>query len=483
VVGTALAWLRIERNPTASDTVGSSTEVAPDLLKFHHNDLGNADRIKALHGASMRYSVQEKAWYQFDGQRWKRDSLLVVQKLAKMTMLVFLEQAIEARSPDSEKFAKSSMDQKRITAALTSLQCELPVEISLFDRHPHLLNFLNGTFDLRTGSLRDPDPADFITRVIPYNYTPDATCPRFEKFLAQIFGESPEASEGTLNQASDMSRYIQSALGYSLTGETSEKVVFVGCGKGDNGKTTLLATIRELVPEYSTTISLELLLSKEENNNTLAASAALLGMRFVTTSETEDGQRLNAARLKRITQGPGGVINACRKYENTISFPETHKLWIDANFAPELSATDDAAWNRLQLIPFEVTIPKAEQDHTLKTKLLVEAEGVLAWLVAGAVNWYRNGLQKPASVEIATKAWRDEMDKLGEFLGEFTERSDSPEHYIPNKTLIEKYREWCSENKYTPFSQVKFSTQLQRMGLKNEKVGKARRWLKIRFMS
>src|ERR1700693_3784585 len=116
---------------------------------------------------------------------------------------------------------------------------------------------------------------------------------------------------------------------------------------------------------------------RHENNNSQADLADLRGARFVVTSETEEGQRLAEGKLKRITQGMG-KIKATRKYENPIEFPETHKLWIDANHRPVIRGTDAAIWNRLYTVPFTVTIPPEEIDRTLLSKLLQEAEGVLA---------------------------------------------------------------------------------------------------------
>ena len=92
--------------------------------------------------------------------------------------------------------------------------------------------------------------------------------------------------------------------------------------------------------------------------------------------------------MKRITQGMG-KIKATRKYENPVEFNESHKLWIDANHLPTVRGTDNAIWNRLHPIPFCVTIPKAEQDHNLRTKLLAEAEGL-----TGHAEAIRTRLQK-----------------------------------------------------------------------------------------
>ena len=212
--------------------------------------------------------------------------------------------------------------------------------------------------------------------------------------------------------------YLQRALGYSLTGITSEKAVFLLHGPRDNGKSTLLATFLKLLDEYAVLLQIDTLMVKAggENNNTQADLADLRGARFVMTSETEEGQRLAEGKLKRITQGIGR-IKATRKYENPIEFDESHKLWIDANHLPVLRSHDDATWRRLHAIPFNVVIDKP--DKKLSVKLLAEAEGILAWAVRGAVKWCSDGLRKPAEVEQTNGAWRKDMDQVGRFVDEY----------------------------------------------------------------
>jgi putative DNA primase/helicase len=93
-----------------------------------------------------------------------------------------------------------------------------------------------------------------------------------------------------------------------------------------------------------------------------------------------------------------GTIKAVRKYENPITFNETHKLWIDANHLPVISGSENAIWNRLHAIPFTVIIPPCEIDREMPDKLLAEAEGILAWCVTGAQRWHCEGLGKPIPV-------------------------------------------------------------------------------------
>jgi putative DNA primase/helicase len=230
-------------------------------------------------------------------------------------------------------------------------------------------------------------------------------------------GNDPEASETTLGRVTNLVAYLQRAFGYSLTGHTSEKIVFLAHGSGNNGKTTLLSLFRDLIDEYSVLLSIDTLMVRQESNKTQADLADLRGARFVMTSETEEGQRLAEGKLKRITQGMGR-IKAVRKYENPIEFDGTHKLWMDCNHRPVLRGTDNAIWNRLHLLPFHATIRDAEIDHDLKAKLLAEEEGILAWATEGAHDWYRNRLGKPPEVTEAVQEYREEMDQIGRFLSE-----------------------------------------------------------------
>jgi putative DNA primase/helicase len=177
---------------------------------------------------------------------------------------------------------------------------------------------------------------------------------------------------------------------------------------------------------------------RQESNNTQADLADLRGARFVQTSETEEGQRLAQGKLKRITQGMG-KIKAVRKYENPIEFPETHKLWMDTNRKPKIRDADDrATFNRLHPIPFMVKITKVDRD--MPAKLLHEAEGILAWGVAGAKLWYESGLNKPPEVEAARDQWRSEVDQLGRFVSECCVVADSCR--VRASSLYAEYKRW-----------------------------------------
>ena len=416
----------------------------------------------AMYGEVLRYCHAFRKWVVWDGQRWKVDDVDHSRVLAHKMMTAFAMQALKANADEKViKFAASCRRTARITNCLREAEPLLPITPAELDTHPFLLNFLNGTLDLRTGELRPHKRDHFISKLVYHKYNPQAQCPLFLRFLNRIMGCHPDASLGELERADRLVDYLQRALGCSMAGETIEKVVFFLYGAGDNGKTTLLSTFLHLLQEYAELLQVDTLMVRQESNNTQADLADLRGARFVMTSETEDGQRLAEGKLKRITQGMG-KIKAVRKYENPIEFQETHKLFIDANHLPVVRGTDNAIWNRLHPVPFNITIPKEEQDKELQAKLLAEAEGILAWAAQGARRWYAEGLGNPPDVEKANKTWRAESDRLGRFLDDSCVVRENA--LVQARPLYSAYKKWAEEGGEWSESEKKFADRMKERG-------------------
>lgn len=197
------------------------------------------------------------------------------------------------------------------------------------------------------------------------NYRPNAQCPQWLKFLDRIF-----------NHDQALIAYLQKVIGYSLTGAVTEKALFLFHGDGNNGKTTLLETIRHILGDYAGVVDIDALMSSSQDSARERAIANLHGKRFVTASEAEAGQRFREATIKKLT-GMGRLVSR-RLYSNSFEFDPEFKLFIDANHKPDIRGTDEAIWIRVRLIPFTVTIPDADIDKDLWRKLRAEVRGILA---------------------------------------------------------------------------------------------------------
>ena len=432
------------------DTAAVTQEA--DLQSQPLNDYGNGRRLIKLYGADLRYCTPMKRWVIWDGRRWKLDERDAVRKLAQETMLTLTRQGVVAGSNPMVRFAGRSLNTHRLTAMIREAQPHLAVDPDELDTDRYLLNFLNGTLDLQTGELREHSRDDLITKLVQYDYDPDAECPRFVTFIERTLGP--------------LIPFVQKAIGYSLTGVTSEKVAFLCLGKTDTGKTTLLNLFRDLFQEYSTLILVDALMQREEDNNSRADLADLRGVRFAMTSETEEGQRLREGKLKRITQGQG-KIKSVRKYENPITFNETHKLWLDCNHKPIIKGTDSAIWNRLSPIPFDRPLAPSEIDRELGAKLRQEAEGVIAWAVRGARLWITEGLGKPFEVESSRTVWRSEMDRLGAFREACC--VEGQKLSVPARVLYQGYRKWAEEAGERPMTETMFGLRMTELGLEKDR--------------
>jgi putative DNA primase/helicase len=416
---------------------------------YQPEDVGNAERLIRAYGNDLRYCHDFNKWVVWDGKRWAIDADDRTLELTKHVMLEFGLQAVRANSEAMQRFAAGCRRAARLTNAMRLAQPELRITPNELNAQKDLLNCSNGVVNLRTGAIMSHAREFFMTKLVHHVYRPEAQCPQFMHFLAEITANHP----GLID-------YLQKAFGYSLTAHTSEKAVFLLNGRGKNGKTTLLSAIFGIISEYAACLQVEsLMIHYRESANSQADLADLHGARFVMTSETEEGQRLAEGRLKRISQGMG-VIRAVRKYENPFTFHETHKLWIDANHLPIVRGTDDAIWSRFRTLPFDVVI--AKEDPELPSKLAEEAEGILAWAISGAVKWYSDRLGKLPDIDQVGAAWRRESDQVTRFLEDCCVEGATFE--VRARALYLAYKQWAEEASEKVETEVVFANRMAYQG-------------------
>lgn len=148
--------------------------------------------------------------------------------------------------------------------------------------------------------------------------------------------------------------------------------------------------------------------------------------------------------------------------ENFWEFDPTHKVVMASNHRPVVKGTDHGLWRRLRLVPFNVVIPDQEQDKRLTEKLRAELPGILQWAIQGCLQWQREGLQKPRSVQAATGDYRAEQDVMGLFLADCC--IVEPTLETGATSLFTRFRRWCDANNEKAFNQTRFGRQLTERG-------------------
>lgn len=340
---------------------------------------------------------------------------------------------------------------------------DLVITAEMLDADPYLLNCPNGTIDLRAGVLRPHRQEDFITKLAPIEFNPQARAPRFEQFLSEIFAGSVQ-----------LISFVQAALGYSLTGSTKEQKIFIAYGEGANGKSTLFNAVREVLGDYAQETDPTLLIAKQQGGATEDVYR-LRGARFATTIESDEDVKLNEARLKQLTGGDRVVARPL--YGRLAEFEPTHKLWMATNHLPRVKSQGHAIWRRICLIPFNVKMPEHLKDKDLADKLKAEYQGILAWLVRGALLWQQSGLPEPPEVMHATLQYKGEEDTLAAFIDACCYLS--PNVQTQASALYDVYKGWCRKYGETELSRHAFVARMRERGFQEKQTNKFKLWCGI----
>jgi putative DNA primase/helicase len=430
-------------------------------------DLANARRLVARHGADIRYCHGRGVWFVWDGNRWKQDDNGEIDRRAKETACSIYAEAGALGNKDDRlrlaKWARKSESAKRLSAMiqLARSEPEIAVTPAELDRDLWIFNCLNGSVDLKTGLLRDHRRQDQITKLAPVAYDPDAHLDEWDRFLTQATGGDEQ-----------LSGFLRRAVGYSLTGEVSEEVLFFVHGPAATGKSTFLEAIKSTLGDFARTADFESFLKRSQVGGIRNDIARLAGSRFVISIEVEDGKQLAEGLVKMLTGGD--TVTARFLYKESFEFLPSAKFWLAANHAPKVKADDSGMWRRILRVPFEQVVPKDQRDPRVKAILRNPTLGgpaILAWAVRGCMEWQRAGLGVPRAVQEATESYRREMNPLEDFIREECMRGENLR--VPITVLWNAYEIWA-ETKPTPLSRGEFNRHMESLGFVQDRIGKNR---------
>ncbi|MDK1022146.1 MAG: phage/plasmid primase, P4 family, partial [Candidatus Hydrogenedentes bacterium] len=480
--------------PLAPDDIPLSDDDDSSLdakcAEFSMSDTGNAERLIARHGKDI-ICISRVGWAVWDGRRFVDDELKKRIRLAKKTAGAIEREAIHIHNSDPKieqamqtkriKFSVLSRNAKQVNNMIAMAEPEQLLKGSEMDADKWLFNCEDGTIDLRTGLQHKPIRSDRITKMAPVIYDRHATCPAFDAFLCEVFGVNIDADdEGS--DAAELISFVLRAIGYSLTGDTSEHVMFILYGAGRNGKSTLLETLAHVFGDYAMNTTADTFMSIGKGTGIPNDIARLKGARFVTAVESAAGRRMNEALVKQATGGDTMTARFLNK--EYFDFKPQFKLWLGTNHKPDVRGTDRAIWSRLVLIPFTETFYRADDpgrpadarliDPNLLEKLKLEAPGIMRRAVEGCLDWQRGGLRPPAIVRAAISGYRAEQDVVGEFIE--AQCDLDPKVMGLAGELYKSYITWANQNGVAELSTTNFGISLGDRGLIKDRMGGHRIW-------
>lgn len=454
------------RHGTLTKALGQVSEFYIDpggFLTAGANDEGNAQCAYAR--CKGRYLFcSSLGWLRFVETHW--ESRLAEAELDLEIPKILKERrtaAAQSETDKSEAILRAAKPSARnIRNCKSLLKPMLTVDISTFDQSLDELNCPNGVLDLRTGTLEPHVASKKFTYCLPVPYEPKADRSVWASWLLEAAGGKQEVT-----------RFLQEAVGYSLTGRTREEIMFYIFGPARGGKGIFTETLIALLGlgKLATEVGMEIFLEKRQVSDQGFDLAGLKATRFVAASESKNSHWLDAAKLKRWTGS--NLVTCAHKYGKPFSYRPQFKIWLTSNFAPRLDADDTAGWERLRVISFPNSWLGIE-DKTLKQRMRSSKilQGVLAWAVEGAIRWYKNpkrGLVAPEVILVETRQARGELDWVSRWVTEegLINTGDGDDR-VTNAALIARYEDWCAEQGVSPKKLAGLKASLGRLGFQTK---------------
>ena len=434
------------------------TDIGADIEIY--GDVFNGKFFRKTFKGRMIYCYPRSKWLKFNTMYWQwcesgeelQAAKEVALQIAKYAGEIFSSDPTNPNSKKLIQHAQNSQNINRLQAMLQTAAAEPDMGIGSMnelDSNAMLLGCTNGVVCLNTGTLLTPDPKMLITRQVSTQYDSDAPCPTWLQFLDQCFLSDEETID-----------YIQKALGYSLTGMVNEEVLHFCFGMGRNGKSVLANVMTKLMGDYAITAPAEMLMRRDRNGATNDI-ARLCGSRLVLANETRSDQRFDDLTIKTLVSTER--ISARFLHNEYFDFWPTFKIWIRGNHKPVITDDSNGAWRRIRLVPFENNLSEEKADSELENKLLAEKDGILAWMVEGALKWKKEGLISSPRIKSASNQYRSDCDVIGDFMDENCALGVGLR--VTQLGLWTLWQEWSKANGYFCGSKKTFTRRLKDRGI------------------
>lgn len=460
----------ISKRPTNSDyaLISKSAnfpieEPAKTFLGFFEETLSHASVAKSIietHGEHLKWASDTKEWYRYDKSLnyWKLCDQVILGKLF-LNEIILLQERVQNNSAFDAitkcewtlklQKANSSSFTKGVITLLPSVT-NLNFKYSQLDSDPYLVGLGDGKcLDLKTVNVRPIKPADNLTNSIGTSFDENATCALWEKSVLEWCSDDIE-----------LVLFLQTLVGYSLSGLMTDQRLYFLYGNGCNGKSVFVNTLSALFGQNGLSIDPSSLMDLKRSSGQASGDIArLVGKRFISSNELPNNGMFNEELIKRLKSGDTAV--ARQLYKSEFEFLPVGKLFISGNNQPIIRGRDEGIWRRMTLIPFDakITVPNRFLDATLRNEL----PGILNWAIEGWKIFLNNksSLIRPEIIENATLQYRIEMDILSRWKDECLKPDVNKK--VSLRDVYTSYKEWCTNESISCMSNSSFNRETKNM--------------------
>lgn len=396
------------------------------------SDAGAAKKFSEIVQGRLLY-CDALGWLLWDGKRWAEDehgatklAIAFTEDTRAEAMKLYRDFTnydergriqVPAHIKDYADYAGRLRSQYAIRAFMSLARSYLAIKAEELDAAWWILNTEAGLVDLRTGELEPHDPGALCTKIAPFSPCSDEESVNL--WVRQL--------NLTTDGDPDYARYLQIKAGSYAFGKIFREGLDCAIGGGRNGKSTLYNALSIVLGDYAGVIDSAVLTTDRQNKG--AELATLRGKRLVIAAELEEGTRMSIATVKRITSTDR--IKVERKYHDPEEIEPSHHIVLFSNYLPRVGSTDSGTWRRIEVLPFNATMPDGDEDVPNYAQELADKAGgaILAWIIEGAKRFAeaRYRFKRPQAVTTATDEYKRREDWLEGFIAECCIRDEYAE--------------------------------------------------------
>jgi putative DNA primase/helicase len=347
-----------------------------------------------------------------------------------------------------------SITDREFKEAMKAVRDTVPVRQR--SMHPDLIAVNNGIFDFSSKELRPFDPEMIFISKSRVAYDANAESPRITMPDGQVW-EFDAWLLDLMDDDEDMAELIREILSAILRPHVSwDKSAWFYSTKGNNGKGTLVALMRELLGAQSYASIPLADFGKEFVLEPLMRAQAIL------VDENDVGVFIDkAANLKAVQTNDSIFIN--RKHKIPVTYQFYGFMVQCINEQPMVKDKSESFYRRQLFVPFTKSFTGAERRY-IKHDYLKRPE-VLQYVLKLALHMEHYALSEPKPVVEAMEAYKLHNDPVRSFWKEFEPRLQWD--LLPSTFLYALFKAWFerSNPKGSVISRNSFLDRLREVAL------------------
>lgn len=312
------------------------------------------------------------------------------------------------------------------------------------------MNLRNGVFDIAKGELSPHSPEHGFMAMVDVNYDPEATCPRFDRFMDEV----------TLGDKK-MQDIILEYLGYvvgNVPCSRFEKCLIL-TGVGSNGKSVLLDVLKHMIGTQGFGSVRLSDLSAADKRFELVGKVANI------PSEEQAATFKDSAIIKAMISGE--AVQVKQLYAQPYSTKIEAKHIVACNSVPNSGDNSNGIFRRMLIVPFDAVFDHklGNIDTQLREKLIAESSGILNRIIEGYKRLMANNkFSESVSVNAVNEEYRNDSDPMTVWMDEVVTKIEGPEGNALETRMIDAYdhfKKWSERRNIFVLSYNLFSKSLR----------------------